>query len=181
MGLRFNRKLIFDTMLAVFHLGNLPQGLKALAYRELGINMQEFDDVVKPYSSQIAINYFRRAYSIDWPKPDEGLEKQKDGSYKIKKPHGFNQKIKRFFTDYEKDPDKDPFNMWETNWGNEHSMVENVMGEFPGKCISHVPLENIIHYACQDADGLLRLYPLIKRMQQRVRKTSQDRWGLEAA
>ncbi len=33
MGLRFPEKLIVDTMVRTFHLGNLPQGLKALAYR----------------------------------------------------------------------------------------------------------------------------------------------------
>jgi uracil-DNA glycosylase family 4 len=39
-----------DTMQAAYELGNLPQGLKALAYRLCGMHMQEFEDLVLPYS-----------------------------------------------------------------------------------------------------------------------------------
>lgn len=176
MGMRFNEKLVVDTMLKVYHLGNLPQGLKALAYRELGMNMQDFDDLVRPYSSQLALNYFRQAYCEEWPKPEEALVKEKDGTFKIKKPHGFSQKLKRFFTDYEKNNDKDVFKMWNNNWTDEQEMVESKCGPFPGLCISHVPIEKVTQYACQDADGLLRLWPLIQHMARRVRKVSQENW-----
>ena len=181
MGLRFPRKLIRDTMLMVFHLGNLPQGLKALAYRELGMTMQDFDDLVKPYSTQLAVNYLRRAYCEDWPKPEQSLQRGKDGKWKITKPHGFSQKLKRFFTDYDKDPEKDVFNMWSDNWEAEQEMVEKVMGDWPGKCISHTPFDKIISYATRDADALLRLWPVIRHMASRVRKSPQERWKEIAA
>ncbi len=176
MQLRFKRKQIVDTMLQVFHLGNLPQGLKALAYRELGMNMQDFDDLVRPFSSQLALNYYRQAACETWPKPEERLEKQKDGTFKIKKPHGFNQKLKRFFTDFEKNEDKDLFKMWDENWTDEQEMVKERMGEFPGLCISHVPREMVVRYAAQDADGLLRFYPILRHMQRMVRRRVQENW-----
>jgi len=63
MGLRFPQHLIVDTMARSFHLGNLPQGLKALAYRELGMQMEDFDDLVTPYSVPLCLDYLRRARS----------------------------------------------------------------------------------------------------------------------
>lgn len=177
MNLRFPHKKIVDTMLLAFELGNIPKGLKALAYRELGINMSDFEDVVKPYSHQLCLNYFRHATCEEWPKPEERLEKQKDGKYKIKKPHGFNQKLKRFFTDYDKsEGEKDVFKMWNDNWDAEHEMVESALGPFPGMCISHVPFDKVIRYAAQDADGLGRLYPILKHMVSQVRRTTQEKW-----
>jgi uracil-DNA glycosylase family 4 len=73
MGLRFPRHLIVDTMSRAFHLGNLPQGLKALAYRELGMKMEDFDDLVTPYSVPLCLDYLRKASEREWPKPEENL------------------------------------------------------------------------------------------------------------
>lgn len=177
MGLRFRHNLIVDTMLKAYHLGNLPQGLKALTYRELGMNMQDFDDLVRPYSTQLILKYLRYAHCEEWPKPEQQLVKQKDGTWKVLKPHGFNQKLKRFFTDYEKNDEKDVFGMWYGNWVDEHEMVEEKLGSFPGLCISHVPFHSgVIRYACRDADALLRLYPILKHMERNVRRTVQERW-----
>jgi uracil-DNA glycosylase len=177
MNLRFNEALITDTMLKVFHLGNMPQGLKALAYRELGMEMQDFDDLVRPYSTQRVIQYFREAYCEEWEAAPEELVRDKNGQWKIYKPQSFRQKLKRFFTDFEKNPDKDVFDMWHKNWDGEQEMVQKKCGEFPGLCISHVPFKNVIAYATRDADALIRLYPIILHMQSRVRKTVQENWG----
>lgn len=176
MRLRFRHKLIVDTMVRVFHLGNLPQGLKALAYRELGMSMEDFDDVVKPHSTPVVLDYYRDAFAEDWPKPDEESIRQEDGTWKIKKPQGMNTKLKRFFTDYRKNIDKDVFNAWEKNWKDSHDMIEAVLGPWPGKCISHVPFDLATYYACRDADALLRLWPILKRMKSNIRRISQDRW-----
>lgn len=177
MNLQFPRKKIVDTMIRVFNLGNLPQGLKALAYRELGMQMTDFEDVVKPYSNQLVMQYFRDAQFVDWPKPEDQLVREKDGNWKVKKPHGFNQKVKSFFTSYAKSPeDKDPFAMWEKNWEAEHAMVEEKLGPFPGMCVSHAPFEKVLPYAVRDADCLGRLYPLIQHMASRVRRVDQLRW-----
>lgn len=176
MGLEFPQRLIRDTMVTAFHLGNLPQGLKALAYRELGMAMTDFDDVVTPYSTPIALTYLREALDMDWPKPEEELKRGDNGSWKSYKPHGIGTKLKRFFTDYMKNPGNiDIFERWD-NWEDSHSMVEKVMGQWPGKCISHVPFEEALHYACRDADALLRLWPILNRMKSNVRKTSQENW-----
>lgn len=173
MGLRIPHRLVIDTMARSFHLGNLPQGLKALAFRELGMVMQDFDDLVTPYSTEMVLDYYRAAQTIDWPKPPEELVQDETGAWKMYKPQSMSTKLKRFFTDYSKNPDKDVFGMWD-KW--DAPALEQVCGPYPGRCISHVPFEKVIHYACRDADALVRLYPILQRMVSQVRKKSQELW-----
>ena len=180
MGLRFPRRLIVDTMVKVFHLGNLPQGLKALAYRELGMRMQDFDDLVTPHAVPLVLAYYREAFAKSWPKPEPHLERDsKTGKWKLKQPHSLTTKLKTFFTYYAKNPEKDVFEAWD-NWEDSHQMIQEEMGRpWPGKCITYAweaDREGTIRYACRDADSLLRLWPVIKQMESRVRKFPQESW-----
>lgn len=177
MGLQFPHARIVDTMMLAFHLGNLPQGLKALAYRELGMVMDDFEDTVLPYSTPLALEYFKLAQELTWPKPTPRLEQDsKTGEWKMKKPQGMNTKLKRFFTDLSKNDEKDPFHMWEKNWKDEQPMIERAMGPFPQVDIAHVPFEKTLYYACRDADSLFRLYPKLLQMRSRVRSHAQEEW-----
>lgn len=176
MGLTFPHRHIVDTMVRTFHLGNLPQGLKALAWRELGMEMQDFDDLVSPHSRLKVLEYYRNAMLEDWPKPDEELVRGEDGQWKMYRPQSMKTKLKRFFTDLSKNPTgKDVFAAWD-NWEPSHLQMEQVLGPWPGKDIRHVPFEQVLHYACRDVDALIRLWPILKRMGKRVRKASQEQW-----
>jgi DNA polymerase len=177
MGLRFPQKLIRDTMVMAYHLGNLPQGLKVLSYRLLGMEMEDFDDVVTPHSKPLVLDYYRQAYEIEWPKPEPQLVRDpKDGSkWKMYKPHSMTTKLKVFFTNYQKNESKDVFEAWD-NWEAEHPQMEAELGPWPGKCITHVPFENVVHYACRDADATLRLWSVLMGMRNKVRKVGQEHW-----
>lgn len=176
MGLTFPPARLVDTMVAVFHLGNLPQGLKAIAYRELGMRMRDFDDVVRPHSTDRVLDYYMKAASFAWPKPEETMVRGDDMKWKPYKPQGMNTKLKRFFTDFSKsDGEKDVFKTWE-NWEDNHAMIEAELGEWPGLDISHAPFEDVLPYACADSDGTLRLWNLILHMRRLVRKWEQNRW-----
>lgn len=178
MGLRFPRKRLVDTMVLVYHLGNLPQGLKALAFRELGMTMQDFDDVVTPHSRPLVLDYYLRAAARDWPKPEAQLVLDPETrQLKVYQPQSMKTKLKRFFTDYFKAPDtKDVFAAW-GNWEDRHGEIEATCGPWPGKCITHVPFEDALFYACRDADALLRLWGVIQRVRRDVRKRPQQDWG----
>ncbi len=179
MGLEFPHRWIKDTMVLAYHLGNLPQGLKALAYREMGMKMQDFDDLVTPYSAPLNLTYLRQAMDMDWPKPEPSMVRDEDGMWKLYKPQGMKAQIKRLFTDYVKDNTIDIFDRWD-NWEKKvegtHRMVEEVMGQWPGKCISHAPFNKALHYACRDADSLVRLFPILEGMKRMVRRTTQENW-----
>ena len=176
MGLTFPWRRIVDTMVKVFQLGNLPQGLKALAYREMGMHMQDFDDLVTPYSRELVLEYYRQAWQEEWSTPPQQLLRTNEGKYKVYKPQGFRTKLKRFWTDYAKNPEKDVFETWNNNWEEHQAEVSAVVGPWPGKCITHVPFEKVIFYACRDADATLRLWPIIQTMTSRVRKLPQEKW-----
>ena len=178
MGLSFPHRRIIDTMVKCFHLGNLPQGLKALAYRELGMRMQDFDDLVTPYAKPRVLEYYANARCEEWGKPEEQLlrDTEKPGGYRLYKPQSFSTKIKRFWTAYDKNPEIDVFKPWQDNWAEHHEEVQAKLGPWPGKCISYVPFEDALYYACRDADATLRLWPILRGMERKVRRTTQERW-----
>lgn len=179
MGVSGHFQHYVDTMAEVYHLGNLPQGLKALAFRELGMTMEDFEDVIGPHSKKRVVDFYKAAASLEWEKPEEETRYDNEtGRWKLYRPQGMATKFKRFFTDYRKNPAKDIFNMWSDNWKAYQEEIERrVGGEFPGMCITHAPFEQVLHYACRDADATLRLYlNVITPMQRRVRKFSQELW-----
>lgn len=177
MGLSFPDHVIKDTMVRAFHLGNLPQGLKALAYRYLGMEMQAFEDLVKPHSTKLVLEYYRNAYAEEWPKPDPELNQdEKTGLWKLYQPQSMKTKLKRFFTDYTKNPNKNVFEMWTKNWVNSQKIIEDRMGLWPGMDIRHVPFSEALHYACRDSDATLRLWPLLERMKENVKGRQQENW-----
>lgn len=176
LGLHFPHRRLVDTMSLAFHLGNLPQGLKALVYRELAMTMQDFKDVVRPFSTAKVLAYYRLAQSYEWPKPEPKLEvDSKTGLWKLKNPQGMNTKFKRFFTDFSKNEDKDVFDMW-GNWKEEHANIEAVIGSWPGMCISHVPFARMLYYACRDADATVRLLQRLRAIQRQVRRQPAEKW-----
>lgn len=179
MGLRIRHALYLDTMAEIFHLGILPQGLKAVAFRELGVRMKDFEDVVGPYSRRLVIDYYRRAQQIWWPKPEpEMVWDNKVKGMREKKPHSMNTKLKTFFTYLDKNPDKDVFEAWTKNWVNEQAMIEECMEEeWPGMCVTHAPFEDILPYACRDADVTRRMWvEVLLPMRARSRKFTQEMW-----
>jgi len=139
------------------------------------MEMMDFDDLVTPYSSSLVLSYYRNAQLVDWDKPEEETVRDENGQWKLYRPQSMKTKLKRFFTDYANNPEKDVFKTWD-NWEDRHKEIEAECGLWPGKCISHVPFEKALYYACRDADSLLRLWPVIKRMSANVRHVSQEHW-----
>lgn len=177
LGLHLPLPRVVDTMVVAYHLGNLPQGMKALAFRECGMRMDGFPDVVSPYSTQEVLTYYRAAYAEEWPKPTPyTVYDSKKKAEVLYKPQGMTTKLKRFFTDYGKNPEKNVFEMWEKNWTDAHTMIEERLGPWPGMDIAHVPFDEMLYYACRDADALGRVWPVLQHMRSRVRKLKQERW-----
>jgi uracil-DNA glycosylase len=63
MGLPYNDNYE-DTMQLAAHQQDLPQGLKALAWRLCGMTLQDYDDVVMPYSRQAVLEWLEDAFEI---------------------------------------------------------------------------------------------------------------------
>lgn len=163
MGVKFTAPITRDTMMMVYHLGNLPQGLKTLAFRLLGMVMEDFEDLVKPYSAGRVYDYYRLAQTFEWPKPEEQLIKNKNGKWKVYKAQSLNTKLKSLFTNLGKNSEKDIFKVWDT-WEVHQTEIEEKCGPYYGLDIADVPFEDVIHYACRDADATIRLVPILLKM-----------------
>ena len=59
IGIRVTR--FTDTMQEAYHLCSLPQGLKVLAFRLLGVTMRSWKDVVWPASLEVMVEWMRAA------------------------------------------------------------------------------------------------------------------------
>lgn len=53
-----------DTMQRAFQMGNLPQGLKALAYRLFRVTMTSWEDVVRPASIEVLLEWMVEALRV---------------------------------------------------------------------------------------------------------------------
>lgn len=160
---------VIDTMQLSYHTQCQPQSLKQLGFRLCGMVMQEFDEVVLGPSTDVALEYLERASFYDWPKPEEQLIQQPDGSIKLYKPQGMNTKLKRLFTDYSKGA-VDVFKRWGDWPDDEKGFMQGVLGTFPKKSIALAPYEKAKAYACRDADATCRVYWKLREIARRLRK-----------
>lgn len=184
MGVEVPRHWLRDTMMRCYHLANMPQALKVLSYRYLGVRQQSFEDLVMPYATVEALGYLERAAAIQWPKPEADLVMDNEGHWKMYRPQGINQKLKRLFTDLGKNPGLDVFARWD-NWVSDGSaavVTTGGLGPFPKPSVELCHLPDVVNYACADADVTLRLWPILERASRRVRgvRNPMD-WALDLA
>jgi uracil-DNA glycosylase len=169
MGITLDFKRVQDTMIRSYNLGrHLRVGLKILAYRLCGIEMQEFEDLVLPYAYAEILEYLKRVQSVEWPKPELVKVIQPDGTWKDKQRQGLNQRLKRLFTDLDKCTDESKLKSiiierWE-DWDVDIVLPAiEMFGNFPEPDIAQVPEHELIGYACRDADATLRLLPVLEK------------------
>ena len=168
VGFSFDNCTLGCTMVASYLLGEEFQGLKALAYRKLGINMTRYEDLVGHYGQGRALEYLEKAslfeyerlpefYTIEPDKKNHGIP-----AWKAHRPQAIEKSIARLVKDIT-EKEADPFERWK-GWDKPiKSAIEEKVGEaFPQPGISDVPdLETAIGYASSDADMTLRLKDLM--------------------
>ena len=147
-----------DTMQEAYHLGNLPQGLKALGYRLCGVRMKSWEDMVLPYSKAMLIEWMKVALDLEMGRPIVTEKQLKTKLKVIEKPNDEEKLLRRVLRYTQENPDYDP---WEKLEG-----VKSVdlAGEYPLKGIAHVPLAEAVDYAVKDADLALRVALLFESM-----------------
>lgn len=140
IGIPLHLRSIRDTMQEAYHLGNLPQGLKALGFRLLGLRMRDYSDVVMPHSRRKMIDWLTSAW-IDASENRDRVEiKLKTKVKSLLKPTKRERDLRRILSHSHK-PDYD---LWE-------KADEAGLSGFPSPSIAHVPESEAIAYACEDA------------------------------
>lgn len=155
-----------DTMAEAYHLGNLPQGLKSLAYRLLGIRMQSWADLVGPPSRALAIEWIREAW--DW-ESDHRIRTEKQLKTKVKvefKPTALEGDLKRILSHSH----KPEYDIWEkmAEKGLESKYTPFPPRDIPQMSIVNAPLEEAIQYGCRDADVTLQVANWLEKERKRI-------------
>jgi uracil-DNA glycosylase len=167
-----------DTMQLAFWAQEFRIGLKPLAYRYLGMKMQDYSDVVMPPSKARLYEYMRRA-AVGMREAVPDTRKGKSMTEEEKQVRKTGTLVKRLIGDLEKDfaggyaADK-PLKPWDRvdKWQDTVRDVIQVFGEgdIPRPSIVHVDRDSAVQYACRDADAALRLLPVLRSKAREVRK-----------
>lgn len=178
-----------DTMQELFHLGNLPQGLKAAVYRVFGYRMTSYDEVVTPHSKAVldhwlaeAVTYASETMSTLEPHPKGpspcptcGTKHKADMS--VRKRHKAETTLRHTMNYLADSPDYDPwlppklekgvekFRLLGRPWLDE---VEQAVGRMPRRSIVHAPIAQQVGYACSDADWTGRLATWLEGERRRI-------------
>lgn len=155
-----------DSMVGAYNLQRLPQGLKVLAYRLVGMEMGTYAEQVAPATREKAIAYLEEVRGEGmrghWAIPEPILTWDK-GQPHIKQPQPIEKKAARILNDLEKGAD--PWERWHNiDLDEGRGMVEEVLGPMIPGYLADIPLDQAVHYAAQDADATLRVWPLLEEM-----------------
>jgi DNA polymerase len=182
-----------DTMQEAFHLGNLPQGLKPLAYRLCGMQMNDYISTVDPPSRKAVAQWLRESTEFALPRIKDALTKRGKPKYEVTR-NPLITGIKRILehTEEEPEPGTKKYNPWDAwqkekvKWSNKLDMVgeeeksefaietiieiENALGPMPVRGLAQVDKDTEIRYACRDSDATLRVAHVMSERRKDVGK-----------
>ena len=159
----------FSDSMCLAYLTGEPQGLKELANRLCGIQMINYNEVVKPGQQRLSLEYLLKASGMEWPDSPTIEETKWDNKKgclvtKNKKPWHISRKITKMLDDYGKDDNTDLWDRWRNIPEEERAVVESVLGTMPESSLADIPFKDATAYACRDSDATLRVYHKLKKM-----------------
>lgn len=162
-----------DTMVLAYHLCIEPQGLKPLAFRHAGMEMESYDEQVSDAQDRIALEYYRTMEAVaqagGFPNidPYEILERDKStGQLKvrIKKPHQILRRVTAAMKELGlgKIDAAGLRKRWDNTDDDIVDLVETIIGEMREADLDDIPIARAVRYASRDADATRRVYPVLK-------------------
>ena len=157
---------VTDTMIMAYVLQGMGQGLKTLAFRECGMEMESYAEVVKTSTEKRAIEYLYEVLNHPWPDPPPFYKWTKD-SQKLTKPWNIRRTVEGILRDYGA-KGVDPVARWRRvdEWKG-RKMVEEELGPMPYGRLGDIDREKAIRYSARDADATMRVYRVLEP---RIRK-----------
>jgi len=151
-----------DTMVMAYLLRDEPQGLKPLAYRHCGMQMQSYEEVIGPASLEIAQDYIQRAYRLVVPEWEQRVGKR--GQPLKPKPlplPDWAKAVERCLCH------EDPRALWGRQKDGVTDHVTGLMGPMREATLDDIPEAEAVRYSARDADATVRIYPkLLSRIRQ---------------
>lgn len=169
-----------DTLQMAYILQHIPQGLKQLALRLCGMAMDDFEDVVHPHARQVAVSYMTDIvgeisrtcrYSHTFKSgPRKGLAELRFRGNPSPDIRDSYNRATLLLADMAAGVVEDgtPVSPWK-RWDGWTDEVREAMAALSGyplprPSIIHVPFAQALNYACADADGTGRIYPLLRAL-----------------
>lgn len=165
IGLSMTGRPLRDTLQELYHIGNQPQGLKAAAFRLLGVRMRSWEDVVMPPSRLKMVEWL----TSQWIESGEHkivVEVQLKTKVKyLHKPSPLERALKRILSHSH----KPQYDLWE-------KAKESELAGYPIPSIAHAKLADAITYSCADADLTGRLGTWLELERARI---VQEEWAID--
>jgi DNA polymerase-1 len=156
MGIRPRK--VACSMVMAYLLQDEPQGLKPLAFRHCGMEMDSYSDMVGGATREKAIAYLEKVMEQEWPDPEPVLEWKK-GEPHVRQPQNIRRKVQRVLSSIESGKDIEPYSSW--NKMSDTDQVESVLGVLKEADLSDISNNKAIHYSARDADATIRIYPIL--------------------
>ncbi len=165
------------TQQAVYHRGNLAQGLKVLGYRLFGIKMTSYEDTVLPWSRRKLMDWWVDALINSGMEQVEipgkvSLKTGRQGKSKFKSTK-FYSRLLYIYNHAQVSEDYDPWKKWDEMDEDYSADKKRLLGEMdapPRQSIIHVPTQLAVNYATLDADVGLRLGLHLRKDERLFRK-----------
>jgi len=154
-----------DTMVEAYEFGNLPQGLKALAYRLLGVRMRDYNDVVEPPSRQAMMEWLAGEYIESFDHKITVEIKLKTKVKFLQKPSLREKHLKRLL----RHASSPKYDLWQKAEGAG-------LCSYPISSIAHVPFDEALVYACMDADMTGQIATFLEEERRRI---CLEEWKIE--
>lgn len=168
LGVTIPEGRFIDTMVLAYLLCLEPQGLKSLAYRHAGMEMQSYEEVVGPASRRKALEYVQELDQYEWGNAEpyitmETVKGSPDRIAKTHRPHSLTRRISRILSDYSRNPEgTDIRERWSHMAADNPMLVQraqDLCGDMPDATLRDVDPKVMLEYACRDADATLRVFP----------------------
>lgn len=159
MGVEVADDQFDDTMLKAYNLGGVhPQGLKALAYRLAGMEMESYEEVTHEASQRIAVDWLEGLLQGEDRKPERG--------------HSLFKRVIGILSS--KDAD------YRARW---KKVVEDRpewkdIGHPPVATLDDIDPEKAVHYSGRDADATCRIDPVLDKLMEEAGTTDCYRLDL---
>lgn len=162
-----------DTMQEAFHQGNLPQGLKSLVYRLFGYTMTSWEDVVRPDSIRLLLEWIGEGAMI--AQTDLAYVERKQLKTKVKetvKAGALEKLLVHLIKHTDVHSEYDPWERLKIFWSEESNewmtaYVEARIGKYPILGIANCSLPRAISYAVSDADWTGQVARELKKRRER--------------
>ncbi len=152
---------LVDTMILSYHLCRYPQGLKALAWRQCGMVMRDYEDLMRDAANAQALDFLTAVAHWEWDQIEVAV--WENGRPKIYRPNRAHVWAKKALTaiaataTLPEEERVDARKRWKDLADPVKQQIAAMLGPMPFPTLDDIPLADAVYYAGRDPDATLRV------------------------